>query len=214
MTDETGERIVVPAREGRTICLARGERLRIVDVEGGQVADTFAYCDGDASEYLSMEHTRVVVSRLLPRVGEAFVTNLRRPILTFEQDASPGVHDTLLAACDPARYVALGVEGWHASCKENVQRAMGELGYEGVTVPQPVNFFMNTPLLDSEGTIGWRPSPTQAGDYVQLRAELPCIVCVSACPQDQNPINGDAGPTSLALERWPARAPRPAGVLA
>ena len=201
MTDiKAHERIVVPAREARTIELAAGAAVRIVDLEGGQVADTFAYCLSDVGEHLSAEHTRVAVSRLVPQLGQAFVTNLRRPILTFEEDTSPGVHDMLLAACDPARYVGHGVEGWHASCQENTRRAMAQRGHD-VTVPQPVNFFMNTPVTDLDGTIGWGPSPTRAGDYVQLRAELPCIVCVSACPQDQSPINGESGPTALALER-------------
>ena len=46
----------------------------------------------------SAEHTRVHLNRLFPRPGEHFVSNLRRPILFFEEDRSPGVHDMLVAA--------------------------------------------------------------------------------------------------------------------
>ena len=60
-------RIDVPAREGRGVRVAAGQRFRVIDVEGGQVADTFAFRADDISEYHSAEHTRAYVSRLFPR---------------------------------------------------------------------------------------------------------------------------------------------------
>ncbi len=102
-------RVVVPPREGRAVRLPRGRRFRVVDLEGHQCGDLFAYVASDVGEYASAEHTRVHVDRLFPRPGEHFVTNRRRPILAFEADDSPGVHDMLIAACDPARYEGLGV---------------------------------------------------------------------------------------------------------
>jgi uncharacterized protein YcgI (DUF1989 family) len=191
-------RIDVPAREGRGVRVKAGQRLRVVDVEGGQVADTFAFRADDVAEYHSAEHTRAYVSRLFPRVGEPFVTNRRRPILVLEEDASPGVHDMLCAACDPERYTGLGVEGWHASCQENLRGAMAELGFERVEVPQPINLFMNIPVRD-DGGLGWEPAPTRAGDSVTLQAVMDCIVVVSACPQDIVPIN-NGRPSPVAIE--------------
>ena len=142
------ETIRIPAREGHAVRMSAGDRIRVIDPEGGQVADVFAFCADDLSEYHSAEHTRVYVNRLFPRVGQQFVTNRRRPILTLEADTSPGIHDMLCAACDPSRYAGLGVEGWHASCQENLQKAMAALGYEGIEIPQPINVFMNIPVLD------------------------------------------------------------------
>jgi uncharacterized protein YcgI (DUF1989 family) len=170
----------------------------VIDLEGEQVADLFAFCAGDVSEYASAEHTRVHVDRLFPRVGEYFVTNRRRPILLFEDDQSPAVHDMLCAACDPTRYAGLGVEGWHASCQENLQKAMAELGFERVEVPQSINLFMNIPVA-ADGSLGWEPATTMAGDAVTLRAEVDCYVVVSACPQDIVPING-RNPTPIEIE--------------
>ena len=77
MTETTT--ITVPAREGRAVELARGDRIRVIDPTGGQVADVFAFCAGDLSEFHSAQHTRVWVNRLFPRIGEQFVTNHRRP---------------------------------------------------------------------------------------------------------------------------------------
>jgi uncharacterized protein YcgI (DUF1989 family) len=195
---EVGESILVPAREGRAIEIPRETRFRIVDVEGGQVVDLFAFVARDVDEYLSAEHTRVYVNRLFPRVGQVFVTNRRASILSFEEDASPGVHDMLFAACDPIRYRLLGVEGWHASCQENLESAMRELGFPQVKTPQPANLFMSVRFED-DGTIALDPAPTKAGDSVTFRAELDTIVVASACPQDLNEIN-HFNPTPVAIE--------------
>jgi len=192
------EVIHIPAREGRAVRVPAGRRFRIVDLEGGQVVDLFAFSAEDTREYASAEHTRVAVSRLFPRVGESFVTNRRRPILFFDQDASPGIHDMLCASCDPARYKLLGVSGWHASCRENLEIAMAALGFDSVRVPQPINLFMNTPARP-DGSIEWLPAETKAGDYVQLRAELDLILAVSACPQDILSIN-EGRPTPIEIE--------------
>ncbi|MGZ4480805.1 MAG: DUF1989 domain-containing protein [Gaiellales bacterium] len=192
-------RVRVPAREGRGLRLPAGTRFRVIDPEGGQVGDLFAFCAEDVSEYASAEHTRSYTSRLFPALGERFVTNRRRPILRLEKDDSPGVHDLLCAACDPTRYAGLGVKGWHASCEENLRTVMRELGYPQVEVPQPINLFMNIPVRP-DGTIGWEPALTGPGDSVTLRAELDCIVVLSACPQDIITINrNQPGPLEIEV---------------
>ncbi|HBQ8512021.1 TPA: DUF1989 domain-containing protein, partial [Klebsiella pneumoniae] len=56
-------------------------------------------------------------------------------------------------------------------------------------VPQPLNLWMNTPV-NPDYSISWLPTVSKAGDYVEIRAELDCVVVMSACPQDIVPING------------------------
>jgi uncharacterized protein len=195
---QIAETIHVGARAGRAVAVPAGGLFRVVDTEGRQVADLFAFNAEDVSEHHSAMHTRAAVDRLFPRVGEAFVTNRRRPILTLERDDSPAVHDMLIAPCDPARYQGLGVDGWHASCQENLELAMGELGHEGICIPQSINLFMNIPVSD-DGGLGWEPAPTQSGDSITFRAVMDCVVVVSACPQDIVPIN-DCNPTAVAID--------------
>lgn len=194
----TTETIEVPAREGRAVRIPNGRGFRIVDVEGRQVADLFAFNANDVGEYHSAMHTRAGVSRLFPRIGEPFMTNRRRAIFTLERDDSPAVHDMLIAPCDPERYAGLGVEGWHASCQENLKLAMSDLGHDEICIPPSINLFMNIPVAD-DGALGWDPAPTAPGDSITLRAAMDCIVVVSACPQDIVPIN-DRNPTSIAIE--------------
>ena len=191
-------RIHIPAREGRAFRVRREQCFRVIDADGVQVADLFAFVDADVSEHLSAEHTRVAISRLFPVVGQSWVSNLRRPILTFVADDSPGIHDMLCAACSASRYALLSVEGPHASCEENLVRAMAELGHSAIEVPQPVNFFESNPVWP-DGSLGVAPAPTRAGDSVTHRAELDVIVVVTACPQDLTDLCGGA-PSSIDVE--------------
>ena len=145
---------VIPARHGKAIALARGERIRIVNTHGSQVLDTWAFSRADASEHLSMEHTRSVNSRIYPRVGDRLVSNRRRPMLTLVEDTSPGGHDTVLCACNRAIYEELGVRGYHRNCEDNLHEALAELGLDVPWTPAPLNLFMNTPVVDDGRVIG------------------------------------------------------------
>ncbi|MCW2653723.1 MAG: hypothetical protein JWR32_4699 [Mycobacterium sp.] len=189
--------MVVPAGAGRAVWVRHGEHLRIVDVEGGQVGDLFAFAAADPGEYLSASHTRTSTSRLFPRIGEQFMTNRRRPILTLVADTSPGVHDMLIAACDPERYRMLGAPG-HACCADNVYTASAQIGLATDAVPQPVNVFMNIPV-GTEGDLSWLPAASRPGDAVTFAAAMDCAVVLSACPMDLNVINGER-PTPLAVD--------------
>ena len=48
------------------------------------------------------------------------------------------------------------------------------------------------------GGLSFEAPTCKPGDYVLLRAELDCIVAMSACPQDILPINGKTGKTTEA----------------
>ncbi len=202
----TEGRTVVPAREGRAVRVAAGQRLSVVDLEGGQVGDVFAFVPvpegtGAAAappEHLSAAHTRAVTNRLFPEAGQRFVTDRRRPVLTLVSDTSPGFHDMLIPACDPARYAALGAAGGHASCADNLRRALAGTGLSVPFTPQPVNVFMRIPV-EHDGRLRWLPSASRPGDAITFQAVTDCVVVVSACPQDLVEIN-DGGPTALAVD--------------
>ena len=201
--------VVVPAGAGLAVWVRHGEHLRIVDVEGGQVGDLFAFAGADPGEYLSASHTRTATSRLFPRIGEQFVTSRRKPILTLVADTSPGVHDMLIAACDPERYRLMGAQG-HASCADNLHHALAQIGLAADAVPQPVNVFMNIPV-GSGGDLSWLPAVSRPGDAVTLTAEMDCAVVLSACPMDLNAINGRR-PTSLAIDITSPNPAAPKGI--
>ncbi|HEV2098501.1 MAG TPA: urea carboxylase-associated family protein [Stellaceae bacterium] len=181
--------IEIPARRGKAAQLGRGQMVKVVNTTGQQVVDTWAFNAGDLREFMSMEHSRVAIGRIIPAVGDALVTNRRQPILTFVEDTSGGIHDTLFAACDRWRYELLGCTEYHDNCTDNLAAALAEHGLSPPETPAPLNLFMNIPVIDGN-RVEVRPPVSTSGSYVALRAEMDCIVAFSACPQDILPVNG------------------------
>jgi uncharacterized protein len=183
--------VLIPARQGRAVRVARGAAIDVINTHGTQVVDFWAIGSPDPSEYLSMEHTRIAIGRLIPRVGDTLVSNQRRPMLTVEADTSPGVHDTLMASCDAERYRQLGFEGRHDSCRDNFEAALSDIGIAPPPLPAPLNLFMNVPW-SPDGSLRFEPPVSRPGDLVRFRAETDLVVIMSACPQDLTPVNGAA----------------------
>ncbi|KAF2839611.1 hypothetical protein M501DRAFT_722336 [Patellaria atrata CBS 101060] len=139
-------------------------------------------------EYLSLPHTLAATHNLTPRPSSTLLSNLRQPLLTLLEDTSPGLHDTLLAACDPRTRTG-------GSCAENLVLALRELnatsGLKGVravgadvsvnTCPTSLSLFMDAGV-DGDRVAG-PPEGGQKGDFVRLRAERDVVVVMSACPQ-------------------------------
>lgn len=198
MTNAIRPNVVVPAGEGRAVRLDAGTLLRVVDVEGGQVGDLFAFNADDTTEFASACHTRSIIKKLFPAPGDTIYTNLRNPILALEQDSSPRRHDTLYAACDPRRYEMLGVTTQHRSCATNLAEAMVDYGGLRVPTPQPFNIFMEVDV-DSEGNLTISPATSMRGDYMVFRTLMDTVVALSSCPMDVYPISA-GGITALAIE--------------
>ena len=142
---------LLPARSGKAVRLARGRSLKVVNSHGQQVVDAWAFNADDLGEFMSMEHLRQVLGRIIPRTGDPLATNHRRPILTLVEDTSPGVHDTLMAACDVWRYRISAATGHHANCRDNLFAAMAELGLTPPECPSPLNLWMNIPVRRGRG---------------------------------------------------------------
>ncbi|MCH8996900.1 MAG: urea carboxylase-associated family protein [Proteobacteria bacterium] len=181
----------IPARRGRAARLSQGQSIKIVNTHGQQVVDTWAFSAEDPREFMSMEHLRVALTRIFPHAGDFLVTNRRRPILYFAEDTSPGVHDTLMAACDDYRYALLDCTEYHDNCTDNLFAAMRNIGLSPPECPSPLNMWMNIPVVEG-GNTEWGVPASKPGDYVVLRAEMDCVVAMSCCPQDILPINGEA----------------------
>lgn len=192
--------VTVPGSHGRAIRLSAGETVRVVNTHGTQVVDFWALRADRPEIAMSMQHSRVLWSHLRPHPGDAMLDEERKPILTFVEDTSPGVHDTFIAACDKFRYEQLGAPPDHRSCCQNFAEAIAELSVaRSGAVPAPLNLFMNIPW-DADGKLAFEPTVSAAGDSVTFRAEVDVIIVASACPQDIIPINGPGGGAPVDVE--------------
>jgi uncharacterized protein YcgI (DUF1989 family) len=173
-----------------------GEIVQISTLEGKQVADFVAVALSDPREVSSTAHTRAVNNSIMLSQGMGIYSNMRNKMLDLVED-TVGRHDILFAACDPKRYsVDFGIED-HASCRVALAGAMQPFGISYETVPDPVNWFMNV-AIQQRGELELRESLAERNDYVLLEAAMDIAIGVSACPQDQNDINGGT-PTDILV---------------
>ncbi|MFC1931041.1 DUF1989 domain-containing protein [Chloroflexota bacterium] len=194
-------KVLIPGAHGRAVFLRQGQYLKVIDVHGKQVCDFFAFNPADPTEFLSASHTRGGNNNLNLEVGKPLYNNDRQPVLLLEEDTVK-VHDMRFAACDPTRYGSMYGKWQHRSCKMNLLEALEEFNLWPPVLPDPVNFFMNTPV-DEKSTESILPPVSKAGDFVILRALRDLIVVGSACPMDLNPTN-DFNPTDIMFEIYEA----------
>ena len=189
--------VTIPARRGKAARVRGGQHIRIVNTHGTQVVDAWAFSAEDVTEWMAMEASRAWFMKLAAGVGDSFVTNRRRSILTLVEDTSGCAHDTLMAPCDAQRYGLLGVTGYHDNCRDNLHAGLAEFGVTIPATPPSLNVFMNIPWT-VDGHLAWGEPVSTPGSYALFRAEMDLIVAFSACPQDVLPINGLTGRTTEA----------------
>lgn len=167
---------IIKPQSGIRIEVAIGQKIEIIDVEGGQVADFFAEIKGTHKEYLSPSVTIDCNQSLKLQVGTVIYSNQYKPMFRVESD-DVGTHDLLFPACSKNMYDFFYKNGReHPNCLDNINHAL----HTNRTIIQPINFFMNT-VICSNGEIEIKKPLSKAGDKIVLTALADCILGISAC---------------------------------
>jgi urea carboxylase-associated protein 1 len=170
--------------------VTRGQVVRIVDIEGRQVGDLVAFNRENLKEKFWISNTIRLNGTVYVTTGHVLYSELSRPMFTIVAD-SCGRHDLLAGSCnaeiDKVRY---GVDA-HYGCVENFVAALAPYGVQRHDIPMSLNLFMNCPV-ESSGAWSIATPVSKAGDYIDLRAEMDCVIALSNCPQDLNPCNDGA----------------------
>ena len=181
---------VVPALAPWSHPVARGQTLRIVDLEGNQAVDFLMYALADDAERYSAQDTIAAQGNIFLKAGSILRSNEGRAMATVTA-TNVAYHDTIGGACscesNTLRY------GHHTkaqhSCVDNFLQANGQDGRGKRDMVSNINWFMNVPV-EADGALGIVDGISAPGLYVDLRAEMDLIAVVSNCPQINNPCNG------------------------
>ena len=189
----------LPARTGIALEVREGQVFRIIDVEGQQVGDFVCFNLKNPTQYFSQSQTRKINRSILLSSGNKLCSNLCDTMFTIGED-KVGQHDLLYSPCGPNDYRILYDAPGHPSCRENLNQALAPYGIESHQLPPVFNVFMNT-SIGPKGELVCNEPTSKPGDYVDLHANMDCLVAISACPQDLTPCNAGQ-PTDLNLEVW------------
>lgn len=193
----------IAAQSGQGFRIRRGDVLRVIDPEGEQVSDLFAFRDGDHACSLSSGRSIDYAGKIFLSVGDTLWSNDSRPMFTIVRD-DVGRHDFLLTPCSQEMFEILYKQrGHHPSCFENLKNAFEPFGIGKERISTTFNIFMTVDVAP-DGTVSVKPPTSKPGDCVELRAEMDLICALTACSAEGSnngtfkPIEFEVRPASPA----------------
>jgi hypothetical protein len=203
------EHVMAP-KSGHAVTVRKGQHLRITDLEGRQVVDVALFNADNHREKLSTSNSR---TRYIPKPGDEYVprdklttgdtlmSTLCRPMMTIvEETPEPkGIHDTHNRMCNRFLFESHGVES-QDGCHEIISKAVAEYGLLPEDIPDTLDVFMNYQHDCELGRWHIKTPVSVAGDYIEFRAEMDCLVGLSNCPEDRLTECNDRNCTPMKIE--------------
>ena len=188
---------IVDAKSSWSGIVMKGQRLKIIDLEGQQAVDFLCYNNNDRSDRYSATNTVKVQGNVYVGLGSILYSDSGTPLLEVVEDTI-GRHDTVYGCCsNPNNMLRYGVETTE-SCYTNFEAELAKLGMDKDAIVPNVNWFMSVPVLE-DGSAGVDNVVQQPNSYVTLLAKTETLVVLSNCPQMHNPCNG-YNPTPVKVE--------------
>lgn len=203
------EHVMAP-KSGHAVTVKKGQHLRITDLEGRQVVDMALFNADNHREKLSTSNSR---TRYVPKEGEEYIprdkvtvgdtlmSTLCRPMMTIVEDTPEpkGVHDMHNRMCNRFLFESYGVDS-RDGCHEIISKAVASYGLLPEDIPDTMDVFMNY-HHDCERSRWVIDTPvSKAGDYIEFRAEMDCLVGLSNCPEDVLTQCNDKHCTPMRIE--------------
>lgn len=191
------EEILIPARGFmRARVLNPGQVMRLIDLEGSQVADVMMFHAEDLSDVMSCIYTKLLNQTWKITNQHKIYSKKGTHLATITAD-TVGVHWFGGGFCSPevnkARY---GVEGT-VSCKHNLAASLSDYDFaaDDIEFDGCASIFMNI-VENEEGALYVDYPLSKAGDYIDFLFHEPTLVALSNCPAERNPCNA-FNPTAM-----------------
>lgn len=171
----------IEPRSGVAFALSEGQRLDVIDLEGGQVSDLLAFNRDDTREALSNGRTFDYEETISLSTGNTLWSNRSNPMLDLGHD-DVGMHDFLLTPCSKATFRHFYPDKpVHRGCFGNLAAALEPYGIAEDDLPCAFNVFMNVPVDGRTGKLSVEPPVSKAGDVLSLTARMDLVIGLTAC---------------------------------
>jgi len=195
---KTIDDLVVKNNAGRSFVVKRGQTLRII---GTSTVDFVAFNANNLRERFDQARTKVNQARIFISEGDRLISRFNSTMFTITRDLfkGQGTHDLQKGMCSKSTYDKYR-DGTHKmtdmldklgarveqlpmwGCWENLTEALKEYKIPPEDIPSPFNIFQTMKINGETGEMeltNIRPTP---GTHIDLRAEMDCLVAISACP--------------------------------
>lgn len=185
-------------RTGAGFILQKGERLRVIDPLGEQVADLIAFDAHDPRAWLSSGRTIDYANRIYMRRGDILYSNRSDPMLEIVEDTSGG-HDFLLTPCSCEMFAKLyGIHEPRPSCFDNLRINLAPFGIEPDRIPTTLNIFMSVRPDTETGELTIGAPTSKPGDSTTFLARRDLIIGLTACSAEKS-NNGNFKPIDFEI---------------
>ena len=191
-------RETVPSGWYWTSTLKAGESLRIELSHGESAVSLLAWNKHDTSERLNYADTVKAQWSAALRKGRIILSDMGKVMLSIVED-SCCAHDALMGGSTAAS-TSMKFGAGYRNTRDNFILAAAKLGLDARDIPPCVTFFAPV-RIDAEGRFLWEARARQAGDYVDLRAEMDLVVAISNCPHPLDPAP-DYMPADIEVVRF------------
>ena len=188
--------------------LARGQALRLINRSATPGVSVMLWNADDSSERYNAGDTVKVQWSAALRKGRVLFSDMGRVLASITED-SCDAHDTLVggssAASNLEKYGAPCGDAGLRNTRDNLLLAAGKFGLSRRDLAACVSFFAPV-ATDAQGRFVWRGGRVQAGDFVELRAEMNLLLAISNCPHPLAPGSTYA-PGEIEAVVWQAPPP-------
>lgn len=178
-----------------SMVIRRGYTLRITDTSGHANCALLAFNNDEKVERYNMADTLKAQHTARLTKGHVMYSDMGRILFSITED-SCGWHDPICGVSDAqlvqAKYGAKPYQGnlnsFHRSGRELFLIELSKHGLGRRDLVANVNLFSKVTVNDS-GAMQFHEGNSQAGDYIDLRAEMNTLVVLNNCqhPLDPNP---------------------------
>jgi uncharacterized protein len=192
--------VVVPKNSGHSFAVKKGQVLRVA---GRTVVDFVAFNLHNLCERFDQARTKTNQVKIFISTGDQLFSKLNNPLLTIVEDSfREGKHDLQKGMCSKKRFelIAKGLaqrkfaEGVDLNpqrpedipdhgCWENLIDALKGYGIADEDIPSPLNIWQTMKIDPETGAMLDTTIRPEKEAHIDFRAEMDCLVAVSACPQ-------------------------------
>ena len=179
-----GQSVMLPPAAHISFEIEAGQRFKMTQPEGEQVADLVSFNRDDPRELLSMHGSRAVNLNWKLTKPMTLYTNRTRPMWVIEEDMTGENYCGGGYCSEHLNMMRYGDKGKGASnCQQNLEKAVAGYGMDrwSFNVDACFNVFM-TVAYDADGKWEIRLPKGKPGDYITMKSLMPQIVAISNCP--------------------------------
>ena len=189
--------------------LARGTRLRLIDLRGDACASLLLFNAAMPTERLNVADTVKVQWNAYPSAGSVLLSDMGRVLASIEQDDA-GTHDAFCGASNEASNRRHYGEGRNSGAFPNARdRLLLGAAKHGLTrrdVHPCINLFKGVRIAD-DGAVVPQLGPFAPGRSLVLRAEMDLILVIANCPHVLDERPWSITPLRATAWRGPPTAP-------